>query len=311
MQQTSMTLRSRPRLEGYLVLGVGSVALASAALLIRMAQGEGMPSLMIVASRLALASLMVAPFSLRAGMAPLQRLGGRTWMWLVLAGLLLTLHFVCWVSSLEYTTIMIGITLVNTSPLWVSIFEIVFLKARLSHGVAAGLAVALIGSIALGLSGRLGQGVGSNPLLGAALAATGAVTVAMYLVIGRNLRNEIPFGSYIFFVYAVAAIGGAAIMLATRIPLYGYPAMGYLWILLLAIVPQGIGHSASNLAVRYFPATYVSVANQIVPILTTALAFVFFGEVPTPTQALMGVIIIVGVVIATLAQSSQAITRVS
>ncbi len=103
----------------------------------------------------------------RADLARLQR---SDLLLIGASGLLLALHFVLWITSLTYTSVLISIVLVTTSPLWVALFEVVFLRAHLRRGVIVGLAVAFVGGVVIGLVGSDSSAPGTAPLLGGALA---------------------------------------------------------------------------------------------------------------------------------------------
>jgi len=61
----------------------------------------------------------------------------------------------------------------------------------------------------------------------------------------------------------------------------GYSPMTYVWMLLLALVPQLVGHSTYNWALRYMPAALVAVTTLGEPIGSTILAYFLLREAPT------------------------------
>ena len=65
--------------------------------------------------------------------------------------------------------------------------------------------------------------------------------------------------------------------------------------LLLAIVPQLIGHSCFNLAVRLILVTFVSVAILGEPVGATLLGYFMLSEVPTTSEIVGGLLILVGI----------------
>ena len=78
----------------------------------------------------------------------------------------------------------------------------------------------------------------------------------------------------------------------------GYSSATYLWIVLLALVPQLIGHSTFNWALRYLPATLVAVISLGEPVGSAVLAYLFLEETPGILTLLGGVIILAGIFIA-------------
>ncbi|NCO31663.1 EamA family transporter, partial [bacterium] len=105
--------------------------------------------------------------------------------------------------------------------------------------------------------------------LGNFLALAGAWMVAGYLLIGRRLRAKMSLVPYIFVVYSIAAVALIVIMFASSETPLGYSPITYVWMLLLALVPQLIGHSTYNWALRYMPAALVAVTTLGEPIGST------------------------------------------
>ena len=78
----------------------------------------------------------------------------------------------------------------------------------------------------------------------------------------------------------------------------GYPPQTYLWFLLLALVPQLLGHSTFNWALRYLPAAYVSITLLGEPIGSATLAYFFLDELPSGLMIFGAILILVGIYVA-------------
>jgi drug/metabolite transporter (DMT)-like permease len=140
--------------------------------------------------------------------------------------------------------------------------------------------------------------VQGKAFLGNILALAGAWAVAGYLMIGRRLRAAMALIPYIFVVYGSAAICLlVAMILAGQSP-GGYSPLIYTWILLLALVPQLIGHTTYNWALRYLPAALVSITTLAEPVGSAILAFVILQEAPTRLIVFGGVLILAGIYLA-------------
>lgn len=288
----------------YVVLFAGTAAVSASPILIRFAQFEALPTLLIAAGRLVLSALMLTPLALRSHRSELAALSRRDLLLAGASGLLLAFHFITWIASLGFTSILVSTVLVTTSPLWVALFEVIFLRARLQQWVIIGLVIALAGGLLIGLAGGDGVKAGSAPLLGGGLALAGAVAFAIYLVIGRQLRGKLSLTPYIWLVYGFGAVLLLLVILVQRAPLTGYSPNAYLLIVLIAIIPQMIGHSAFNYALRYVSATYVGIASQVEPIGSAFAAYLIFAETPLPLQIVGSITLLAGVVVATLGQET-------
>ena len=73
---------------------------------------------------------------------------------------------------------------------------------------------------------------------------------------------------------------------------------------LLAAVPQIIGHSSYNWALKYLPATFVGVATLGEPIGSTILACFILTETPTLAKIAGGVLILAGIYVSSRAKST-------
>lgn len=309
-----------PFLHPYAGLALGLLAVSTASIFIRYAQADGAPSLIIAAYRLTLATLVLLPVALWRRRAELGRLTGRTWALAGASGFFLGLHFGTWISSLAYTTVANSVVFVSTAPLFVAGIAALVLREPLTRWGVAGLAVAVAGSLVVGLSDACASGacpaladfVRGAGFQGDMLALAGAATVAVYLIIGRRVRGGLSLVAYILLTY-----GAAALTLLVSVPLLGGSYAGFAppdfarslftaqalptWgqaVLLLALVPQLIGHSAYNWALKYLPATFVSVTVLGEPLGSTALAYLLLGESPTSFKLLGGALILSGILLA-------------
>ncbi len=296
-------------------LVIGILAVSTASLLIRYAQQDA-PSLVIAAARLALAVLILAPFALIRARSELARLSRRQLLLLGLAGVFLGLHFAAWITSLEFTTIASSVVLVTTAPLWVALLSPIFLRERLPASAALGLLIAFIGGVVVGLGQgcQIDQGIScpgmANFFLGRVftgnlLALAGALLSASYLMVGHRVRASLSLLGYTFVVYGVAALTLLLLVTLNRQSFLGYPPITYLWFALLALIPQLLGHSSFNWALRYLRAAYVSVALLGEPVGTMILAYLFLRESPSLIELGGGIFILTGIYLTSRAERAE------
>jgi drug/metabolite transporter (DMT)-like permease len=275
-----------------LVLAVGVFAVSWAAPLIRLAEA---PALVIAALRLSIAAPPMAALAVATGTAgEVTRLRRRELALLVLSGVALAAHFVLWVSAVQRTSIIAGVVLVTMQPIFVSIGAWLVLGERPTRQLMAGIAVAFVGALMLA-GNHLGD---RGSLEGDAMALLGAMVVSVYLLIGRGARARLSTASYTGVVYSVTAVVLLAVVFATRTPLGGHPGEAYVFILLLALGPQLIGHNSFNWALGSLPAAVVAVAILGEPVGATAIAAIVLGEVPTLLEWLGAGVVLTGVYVA-------------
>ncbi len=289
----------RPALLGG-VLIAGVLAMSSASIFIRLAQQSGIPSISIAAYRLTIATLaLTIPAARQHTLQRYAKLTTQSRGLLLISGILLGLHFATWTASLEHTSILASVVLVTTTPLWIGLASPLLLKEATPPAMWLGILLAIVGGILV--AGAGGDGLAGAGMFGNALALAGAVFAAGYLMIGRNVRESLPLIPYIWGVYGAAALMLITWALIGGFSLTGFPPTAYLWLIGLGLIPQLIGHTAANYAVRYAPASFVAVATLGEPIGSAILGVILLKESPLPLQILGGTIILAAILIASRA----------
>ena len=276
----------------YSVLAIGVISVSFAAVFIRLADA---PSLVIAAWRMCLAALILAPFAVKLAGKELRQISGRDLAMMLLAGGFLALHFGLWITSLSYTSVATSVVLVTATPIFVAVTSYLLFKEKLTIKIVLGIIISIGGSILIGYGN---WSIGTNQLLGAGLALAGALAVAGYLLIGRRIRRTIGLLSYAFITYSSAAVLLLITTMASGYSLSGYSGNTYLMFVLLALIPQILGHSSLNWSLKFMPATMVTIAVLGEPIIATILAFLILNEAPTLTEIIGGILILGGIFIA-------------
>jgi drug/metabolite transporter (DMT)-like permease len=297
-----------------LALLIAILAVSTASIFIRFAQTDGAPSLVIAALRLSFATLLLAPIAIMYHRGEILNLTRSELNLGLVSGLFLAVHFATWISSLEYTSVASSMVFVSTGPLWVALLSPMFLNERLTRAAVIGLALAVLGGTVIGLSDActwsgglrcpdLDQVMQGRAIWGNFLALAGAWTVTGYLIIGRKLRARLSLIPYIFLVYGMAALALIIVMLTAGQSPFGYETKTYGWIFLLAALPQLIGHSTYNWALRYLPAAFVAVTTLGEPIGSAILAYFILNETPTIAVITGGLLILFGIYFAARSSS--------
>mgnify|MGYP001125810701 CR=1 FL=1 len=288
---------SRARL--LLSLGIAIIASSFSSIFIRFAQAENVPSPSIAAWRLIFASLVLLPYAWATHRDEIRGLSRREVGLLVASGLFLGMHFATWIASLGYTSVSSAVVLVSMGPVFVGLGSWIFVGERPGRQMIVSIVLTAAGSIVVSW-GHFGQG--RNQLLGDLLALAGAVFVAGYLMIGRKVRAHRSLTAYIALVYGVAMLTLVGIVLVGRQPMLGFSLPAYGWMLALGLVPQLIGHSTLNWALRHLSAMYVSIVTLVEPIGSSILAYLVLSEAVTWPTAFGGALILLGIYIASRAE---------
>lgn len=275
-----------------LVLAVAVLAVSLSAIFIRLADA---PGVVVALYRMLIAALLLVPFTLRGlRRTPFNR---RTLFYTLLAGFFLAVHFAAWITSLSFTTVAASVTLVTSNPLWVALFSWLFLGKPPSLAMLFGVLLAVAGGAMIGFGDLAG---GSAPLLGDALALLGALTVSAYLLLGRAAqRHGLGLTAYAGSAYAIAALVLLPLPALFGLPYLGYPAPTIGWVFLLAALPQLVGHTGVNYAMKFLDPTLVASMILLEPVAAALLALLLFGETPGGVTVAGAAILLLGVILAT------------
>jgi drug/metabolite transporter (DMT)-like permease len=281
---------------GLLALAVACVSVGS--IFIRLAHA---PALAVAFYRIGLASLIIGPFAAPSLVRTWPALSWRRRAVLLASGVSLGVHFGTWIASLSFTSVAASVLLVNTAPLFTLFFSWWLLGERASAAILIAMGVALAGA-ALIAAGDWGDGVAS--LKGDALAVVGAVTLSLYHVIGRGLREALPLSAYMFGVWATAAATLGVLAVVAHVPLAGYSLRAFGLFLALALVPTVFGHGLVNRSLRRIPAPTVGLFLLGEPLAAAAMAYLAFGEVPGRLTLAGGVLVMAALVLVVRSESA-------
>lgn len=283
----------------YLSLAVATLAVSWAAVIIRMADADPISTAFY---RLAFSVVILLPFSSWGLWKNLRRLSRNDLIRLTFSGIALGFHFATWITSLKYTSISNSVIIVATQPFFVALCEVWLFKEKISRSAIIGMALAFGGMIVISLSDFQLEG---DALLGDGLALIGAICAGIYLLIGRSLRQKLDNKHYILPVYAVAAVTLLIIGLFNQSPLSGFSNNTWLCFLLLALIPNVIGHSLYNYLLKFMRAHLVGVTILGEPVGATILAAVIFSEYPEVSTYIGGLLILSGIFLALFKKTSN------
>jgi len=298
--------QSSQRYRPILATAAGIIFVSTASIFIRFAQEEA-SSIVIAATRLVIASVVLIPVALIRYRDDWRNLSRADLVKGIVSGLFLALHFASWISSLELTSIASSVVLVTTTPLWVALLSPFVLKEPIRRAVLIGLLFSVTGGVIVGIGNacRFTEGelvcqagiFSGGAMWGNFLALFGAWMAAGYMIIGRQLRKKMNTVPYTALVYGVAALFLSGVVIFRAEPVSSYSGETYLWLLALGIFPQLLGHSLFNWALKYISAAYVALTLLGEPIGTIILALIFLKESPTLLEGVGAVLIMIGILI--------------
>jgi drug/metabolite transporter (DMT)-like permease len=230
---------------------------------------------------------------------------GRDFRWSLAAAAALALHFACFITSLQLTSVAAATALVCLQSGWIAVFQL-FRGVRHRWQVLVGLGLAFGGVVAI-----TGFDMGTSPdaLLGDLLAVAGGALAGIYTLAGGKARQTMGTGVYTTLCYGMCAAFIAVMALVSGQPLAGFDATGWLGILAITICAQLIGHTAFNHLLATMSPLLVSMIILLEIPGAALLAAAFLAEkLPAGTYAGLGMIL-VGLAVVVLGQRSSRAAR--
>lgn len=275
---------------------IGITAVSFASILIRWCPA---PALSIAFYRLLFASLFFGMFTGRQALREWRAMPSRIFGLGVISGVALAAHFAAWITSLFYTSVASSVVLVSTSPIFVALGTRFILREQTRPLLFVGLAIAMIGAAIIAIADADG---GRDSLWGDLLALVGAVSFSVYFLAGRILRRQLSTPAYVVMSYSIGAITLCLGTLVLQAPLSGFSWQVVGMFVLIALVPQAIGHTSFNWALKHLSAPTVSVLMLGEPIGASILAYVLLGEKISGWTPAGGVTTLLGVGIVLLSE---------
>ncbi len=224
----------------------------------------------------------------------------RTWrVVLLVPGLFFAFDLLTWHVSFAWTTAASATLLANLGVIIVGLVGWLWLKERLDGRYLAGSIAALAGAAWLVLLAKRPADA-PDQLAGDLMAMSTAVFYAAYIVAIKRLRG----GTGAALLMAVATVSAALVLsvfaLASSEPLLPTRNPGWMWLVLLALVPHCLGQGLIVLSLAALPASFAAVTLLVQPVATAVWGWAFLDEPLGGGQMTAGVVVIAGIVLARL-----------
>jgi drug/metabolite transporter (DMT)-like permease len=275
----------------YIPIAIGVISVSMSAIFVKLADADAG---VIAFYRMLFSVLIMAPFFLSKYTSEIKRLSNRDWIFSSIAGIFLAFHFILWFESLNYTSVASSTVLVTLQPIFAFIGTFYFFKERLSFKTILSGLIAIAGSVLISWGDFK---ISGTALYGDMLALIACALVTAYLLFGQDVRKRLSLVTYTFVVYGVTTITLFFYVLLKGESFGPYPSVDWLWFLLLAIIPNLLGHTLFNWSLKYISTNVISIAILFEPVGATVLAFYIFKEYLIPSQIIGGIVVIIGIML--------------
>lgn len=285
-----------------LVVLLGALGVSISPILIK---ASSSPALTIAFYRMLFTVALLTPFIISKNIHEIKKIKKIHWIKIMISGIFLGCHFSFWILSLKYTTVASATILVNTSPILLLLINWIIFKINIGKKEVISVIVAFVGSFMLAYGDFFG---GSQALIGDLYALLGAGFVCVYLILGKQVRQNISMTSYTYFTYMFATLTIFILNLFVKDSLVLTSTNEILLFLAMAIFPTLLGHSLFSWSLKYVSETYVAMAILLEPILASIMAYFLFDEMPTYLQFIGALTVLIGIVLYNKAIEMKKIT---
>ena len=285
----------------FFIAALGVLGVASSGPLIAATLGATTVSALAIAFwRNAIAAAVMATPTLIREPRRFGRITRREFRWSLLAAVALALHFACFITSLQLTSVAAATALVCLQSAWIAVFQL-FRGTKHRWQVLVGLGIAFGGVVAIT---GFDLGSSSGALLGDLLAVAGGALAGLYTLAGGKARQSMTTGTYTALCYGICAAVVALLALFSGQQLVGFDAVGWLGIAAITVCAQLVGHTAFNHLLATMSPLLVSMIILLEIPGAALLAAVFLHEtLPAGTYAGLA-LILAGLAVVVLGQKS-------
>ncbi len=233
------------------------------------------------------------------------RLSLRTWLILWgMGGICYSMMAGLYISSVLFIPASLAALLLYAYPIIVTVIAVLTKQEEFSSYKLAGLLLATFGLVLV-----LGLALQGINYLGVILALGAALVYAIYIVIGNKmLKTTTPLISTTIISTSAAVTYG----------IIGLPIGGTTWNLSWGtwmgicgiIITTIIGMLTFFEGIKRIGATSASIISTSEPVMTVVLAVIIFNEYLTPLQAVGGIFVVVGGILAVLSPAPKLIKQV-
>lgn len=280
---------NEPKIHPYIPIIIGVISVSLSAIFVKMANAE---SGVIAFYRMLFSVVIMLPVFLKNYTQELKELTKRDWGFSAIAGIFLAFHFILWFESLNYTSVASSTVLVTLQPLFAFVGTYLFFKEKISIQTLVAGSSAIIGSVLISWGDFK---ISGDAFYGDILALIACALITGYLLFGQDVRKRISLITYTMVVYSISALTLFFYVLLKGESFGPYPMIDWVWFLLLAIIPNLLGHTLFNWSLKWVSTNVISIAILFEPIGAAILAWYVFGEYLTFLQVLGGSIVIVGI----------------
>ncbi len=281
-----------------ILLLISVIAISLAAILVKLSNA---PSSVISMNRMFIAVILLVPFAYRYK-KEIFKLSIKDFLYLVLAGLFLALHFGLWFGSLKLTTVASSTVILSLQPIIAIIASFLFYKEKITLKVLSTILISFIGVVIVSWGDF--NITDLTVMIGNVLSLLSVISIVCYLMIGKNAMLKLTHWVYSIIVFFFAGVFLLIYNIITHATLVNYSMKEWLLFISLAIFPT-IAHVIFNYLLNIINPTTISMSMLLEPVGASILAIFILKEYLGYVQILGIGIVLLGVYFFLKAQKTE------
>ncbi len=288
---SSLTASRHNRL-ALIALLVGGAAIGGSPIFVRLSEVGPMATAFWRVSLALLPFLLISRVTKQADETPA---GLRDYFFLALPGAFLAIDLAAWHLSLTMTSVANATLLANLAPVFVTLGSWLIFRTRITPVFLAGLALALLGVIVL----KGGPAaIGGGQLAGDATAIVAAIFYACYMLSLGHVRSRFSTLRIMIWTTFSAAVCMLPLAVFFESGMVPVTLFGWAMVLGLAFISHVGGQGLVTYALAYLPTAFSSLTLLLQPVVAAILAWLLLSEPIGLLQAVGGLIVLAGILIA-------------
>lgn len=281
----------KPPIHPYIPIIIGVISVSLSAIFVKLSTADAG---VIAFYRMLFSILIMLPWFLMKYSNEIKVLSKRDWIFSSIAGVFLSFHFILWFESLNYTSVASSTVLVTMQPLFAFIGTYLFFKEKITLQTFIAGGIAILGSVLISWGDFQ---ISGTALYGDILALIACALITGYLLFGQDVRKRLSLVTYTMVVYSVSTSTLFFYIIIKGESFGPYPAIDWMWFILLAIIPNLLGHNLFNWALKWTSTNVISIAILFEPVVAALLAIFIFNEYLTVSQIVGGLVVILGIML--------------
>ncbi|MER2047733.1 MAG: DMT family transporter, partial [Solibacillus sp.] len=281
----------KPPIHPYIPIIIGVISVSLSAIFVKLSSADAG---VIAFYRMLFSIMIMLPWFLMKYKNEIKVLSKRDWIFSSIAGVFLSFHFILWFESLNYTSVASSTVLVTMQPLFAFIGTYLFFKEKITLQTFIAGGIAILGSVLISWGDFK---ISGTALYGDILALIACALITGYLLFGQDVRKRLSLVTYTMVVYSVSTVTLFFYIIVKGESFGPYPAIDWMWFILLAIIPNLLGHNLFNWVLKWTSTNVISIAILFEPVGAALLAMFIFNEYLTVSQIVGGLVVILGIML--------------